>query len=71
MSRTNIPVSDAVYERLSEHKAEGDTVVDLSLPTPSDGDDVPWDDARRRAFITGYTPSNRAQRVLTALGLAD
>lgn len=48
----------------------GDTVVDLSLPTPADGDDVPWDAARRRAFITGYTPSNRAQRVLTALDIA-
>lgn len=47
------------------------TVVDLSLPTSAHGDDVPWDAATRRAFITGYTPSNRTQRVLTALDLAD
>jgi len=47
-----------------------DTVIDLSLPTPADGDDVPWDVARHRAFITGYEPSNRAQRVLGALDIA-
>ncbi|WP_049986841.1 hypothetical protein [Halobellus rufus] len=49
---------------------ETHTVIDLSLPTPSHGDDVPWDKARHRAFITGYTASNRTQRVLDALGLA-
>ncbi|MDS0280286.1 hypothetical protein NDI85_21105 [Halomicroarcula sp. S1AR25-4] len=48
-----------------------DTIVDLSLPTPAHGDDVPWDVAQHRAFITGYTPSNRTQRVLTALELTD
>ncbi|SNZ18153.1 hypothetical protein SAMN06269185_3264 [Natronoarchaeum philippinense] len=46
-----------------------DIVVDLSLPTPEDGVDVPWDVARHRAFITGYTPSNRTQTALSALGL--
>lgn len=46
---------------------DGDDVVDLSLPTPDDGADVPWKAARRRAFITGYTPSNRTERVLEAL----
>jgi len=48
---------------------DGDTIVDLSLPTPADGDDVPWHLATHRAFITGYTPSNRTERVLGALGL--
>lgn len=42
----------------------GDTVVDLSLPTPEHGSSIPWDVARRRAFITGYEPSERCQRVL-------
>lgn len=46
---------------------DGDTVIDLSLGDPSDGDGVSWDVARRRAFITGYEPSNRTQRVLDAL----
>jgi hypothetical protein len=48
---------------------DGDTVIDLSLPTPADGDSVPFDEARHRAFITGYQPSNRTQRVLDALDL--
>ena len=46
-----------------------DAVIDLSLPAPMDGVDVPWNQARHRAFITGYTPSNRTQRALEALGL--
>jgi hypothetical protein len=54
---------------LREGDTEADVVVDLSLPTPADGDGVPWDRARHRAFITGYTPSNRTQQVLDALGL--
>ncbi|WP_181685811.1 hypothetical protein [Halorhabdus salina] len=48
---------------------EGETIVDLSLPTPEDGHGLPWDLARHRAFITGYEPSNRTARVLEALGL--
>lgn len=48
---------------------DDETVIDLSLPTPADGQDVPWDVARHRAFITGYTPSNRTQNVLEALDL--
>lgn len=46
---------------------DGDNVVDLSLPAPEDGADVPWEAARHRAFITGYEPSNRTKRVLEAL----
>lgn len=46
-----------------------DTVIDLSLPTPAHGDTIPWDRAQHRAFITGYTPSNRTQRVLDALDI--
>lgn len=49
---------------------DGDTVIDLSLPTPAYGRDVPWDAARHRAFITGYTPSNRTQNVLETLDIA-
>jgi hypothetical protein len=44
-------------------------VIDLSLPEPAAGNDVPWDTARRRAFLTGYDPSNRCERVLAALDL--
>ena len=47
---------------------DGDDVVDLSLPDASDGDHVPWGEARHRAFITGYEPSNRTERVLEAIG---
>lgn len=42
----------------------GKTVIDLSLPTPAYADGVPWGVARRRAFITGYEPSNRAKQIL-------
>lgn len=45
-------------------------VIDLSLPEPSDGEDIPWSLARGRAFITGWTPSNRTQRVLDALDIS-
>ena len=50
-------------------RSDDGVIVDLSLSTPDDGVDVPWDQARHRAFITGYTPSNRAARLLTALNL--
>jgi len=29
VSRTNIPVSDAVYDQLADHKAEGETWDDI------------------------------------------
>lgn len=46
-----------------------DVVIDLSLPKPVNGETVPWNVATRRAFITGYKPSNRTERVLGALDL--
>lgn len=49
---------------------DGDVVLDLSLPTPADGEGVPWDEARHRAFITGYSPSNRTQRLLDSLNIS-
>lgn len=52
---------------LRDCSAGDDVVIDLSLPTPDHGEDVPWDDARHRAFITGYTPSKRTSNVLAAL----
>lgn len=48
---------------------DGDAVLDLSLPEASMGENIPWDVARRRAFLTGYEPSNRCQRILDALEL--
>lgn len=59
---------DERYEGTHWFLRDGDTVIDLSLPEPTDGDDVPWDVARRRAFITGYEPSARTERVLEAIG---
>jgi len=50
---------------------DGDTVIDLSLPSPEAGDSVPWDVARCRAFITGYQPSNRTERVLEEIDISD
>ena len=59
------PGSDATHWFLMD----GETVIDLSLPRPEMGDDVPWDVARKRAFMTGYTPSKRCQRILDDLDL--
>lgn len=50
---------------------DSDRVVDLSLPSPEFGANVPWDEARHRAFITGYTPSERTQRLLRGIGRED
>jgi len=52
------------YEGTHWFLRDGDTVIDLSLPSPSAGDDIPWGIARRRAFITGYEPSTRTERVM-------
>lgn len=61
---------DERYEGTHWFLRDGDTVIDPSLPSPAAGDDVPWDVARRRAFLTGYEPSNRCERVLSALNIA-
>lgn len=58
---------DPSYEGTHWFLRNGDDIVDLSLPTPSDGDDVPWDAARTRVFITGYEASQRAQTILEAI----
>jgi hypothetical protein len=61
---------DPAYEGAHWFLRRGeDVIIDLSLPAPTDGDNVPWEVARHRAFITGYTPSNRTQRVLAALDI--
>lgn len=49
---------------------ETGTWVDLGLDTPNQAEDVPFGSGTRRAFITGYEPSKRAQRVLNALDIA-
>jgi hypothetical protein len=43
--------------------------VDLGLPERGDAEGVPFDAGTRRAFITGYEPSQRTERVLDALGI--
>ncbi len=43
--------------------------IDLGLPERSDADGVPFAVGRRRAFLTGYEPSERCRRVLDALGI--
>lgn len=57
---------DERYEGTHWFLRNGVTVIDLSLPEPAAGDGVPWDKARRRAFLTGYEPSNRTEKVLEA-----
>ncbi|MFW6435950.1 MAG: hypothetical protein ACOCY1_06165 [Halovenus sp.] len=47
---------------------DGATVIDLSLTAPEDGRGLPWGQARHRAFITGYEPSARAERLLDGIG---
>jgi len=44
-------------------------VIDLSLPDVQAGGSIPRTSATRRAFITGYSPSNRTERVLAALDI--
>lgn len=61
---------DPDYDGTHWFLRDGDTVIDLSLPSPAAGEGVPWDTARRRAFITGYEPSNRTERVLAALDIS-
>ena len=50
-------------------KRRGGPWIDLGLPTPEDADNVPFDVGRRRAFLTGYEPSNKCERVLDDLGI--
>lgn len=38
--------------------------IDLGVETPEHAEPVPFEDGTRRAFITGYEPSNRTERVL-------
>jgi hypothetical protein len=60
------PDADAAHWFLRDDE----TIIDLSLPSAADGADVPFAEAQRRAFITGYSqPSNRTERVLEALDL--
>ena len=51
-------------------RRESETVVDLALDTSEQVDFIPFTEATRRAFITGYQPSARCNRVLDALILA-
>lgn len=41
--------------------------IDLGLPEPEDAEGVPFEAGTRRAFITGYEPSQRAEEVLEAV----
>jgi hypothetical protein len=47
-----------------------DVVIDLSLDSSSQATNIPYHDARHRAFITGYEPSHRCRAVLDGAGLA-
>ncbi|MFC5970086.1 hypothetical protein ACFPYI_01960 [Halomarina salina] len=58
---------DATYSGTHWFLGMGDTVIDLSLPTAADGQHIPWATAHRRAFITGYEPSRRAETLLGAV----
>jgi len=58
---------DENYEGTHWFLSDDTRWIDLSLPDPSHGEQIPWQVARRRAFITGYEPSNRAERILDAI----
>jgi hypothetical protein len=47
----------------------GDEIIDLSIELPEHGDKIPYQQATRRAFITGYKPSQRAERINAELDL--
>lgn len=47
----------------------GEDILDLSIEKPQHGYGIPYDEATKRAFITGYEPSQRAIEVNEALGL--
>jgi len=47
----------------------GEEIIDLSVETVQEAERIPYDDARNRAFITGYTPSQRAERINEELDL--
>ena len=51
-------------------RAESGTVVDLGLDHGEQAEHIPFDEATRRAFLTGYEPSDRARTVLDALDIA-
>lgn len=48
---------------------ENGEIVDLSIEKPQDGYSIPYEDATHRAFITGYTPSQRAEKINEELDL--
>lgn len=58
---------DDRYDGTHWFLSDSDRIIDLSLPDPSAGEDVPWSVARTRAFLTGYEPSQRATSVLEAI----
>ena len=60
---------DPTYEGTHWFLREGDTIYDLSLPTAAIGSGIPFTEARRRAFLTGYEPSRRCQRLLDGLDI--
>jgi len=46
----------------------GDEIIDLSIEDPRQGQEILYDQATRRAFITGYTPSNRCKELMDECG---
>lgn len=48
---------------------KGTDWIDLSVETVAQAEQVPFDMGRRRAFITGYEPSQRAKQINEALDL--
>jgi len=49
---------------------DDETVVDLGLDEREQAANIPYDVGTRRAFITGYEPSERCERVLSTLDIA-
>lgn len=48
---------------------KGSDWIDLAIEGYNDATDIPFERGRRRAFITGYEPSKRAERINEDLDL--
>ena len=48
---------------------ERDVWIDLGLERAADGTHIPYAEGRSRAFMTGYEPSKRAERILEGVGI--
>lgn len=58
------------YDGTHWYLSDGQRWIDIGLEDRADAANIPFSEGRRRAFLTGYKPSQRAQTVLQALSEA-